>query len=200
MVQGPASEVIEAIRISASIDHQIAALKQLKNDIVGHEQRKELVVKQGVVEPLVSILSIASKATGKRPQGNGNEAGVQLSPQWTNEDEARLQATLIVGSLAGAGKQFVQPLLAAGVPKQLLAGLGADTSTRLVTATLQALRSLASSAYEGGESREQIQLGIFDRTVRFPGGGAWSITSPSPTGSYWIESYSETTADPCAVY
>ena len=85
--------------------------------------------------------------------------------QWTQEDEARLQATLILGSLASGGQAFVQPLLAAEAQKYLLEALVVETVPRLVTATLQALRSLAASAAAGTDSREQMLLRIFDRSI-----------------------------------
>ena len=96
MVQGPSLDAIAAIREPTSLDAQIAALKQLKNDIVGHDQRKELVVKQGVVEPLVAILATSSKATGKRKAAETNgEPASNAQHSWTREQDARLQAILI---------------------------------------------------------------------------------------------------------
>ncbi|KAK3700642.1 hypothetical protein LTR37_015831 [Vermiconidia calcicola] len=163
MVQGPSLEVMDAIRDASSADEQINALKQLKNDIVGHDQRKELVVRQGIIEPLVNILSSASKASGKRRAGESNGAWTQHS--WTPEEEARLQATLILGSLANGGSAFVQPLLAAGTTKHLLDTLAGETSPRLVTATLQALRSLAAAAHSEGKTRDQTPLNLFSTNV-----------------------------------
>jgi hypothetical protein len=158
MVQGPSSEAIEAIRNPSSIEEQISTLKQLKNDIVGHAQRKELVLKQGVVEPLVKTVSVAGKATGKRRESNG----VPQHPlPWSLEDEARLQAILVLGSLASGGRAFVQPLLAAGTQRRLLESLGAEVPPRIVTASLQAIRSLATSAYSDGHCSENIHLNLF---------------------------------------
>lgn len=143
-------------------DALIVALKSLKNDIVGHEQRKELVIRQGIVAHLTTVLSRGrnesdsaansaansaqhssalgsgltrpkegsqyyptTKANGKRRSGSetggsrgkihsrGKSADLlkarkgskdivsDLHPgiHWTDEDEVRLQATLLVGSL-----------------------------------------------------------------------------------------------------
>ena len=166
MVQGPSLETIDAIRNAPSLDSQITALKQLKNDIVGHGQRKEIVVKQGVLEPLVNILSTGSKATGKRRIADTNGASAHAAQQpWTLEDDARLQATLILSSLASGGRAFVQPLIAAEAPQYLLDALAVETTPRLVTATLQVLRNLVVSASTGGDIREQIALGIFERNI-----------------------------------
>ena len=161
MVQGPSLEVLEAIRNPSSLRQQITSLKQLKNDIVGHDQRKELVVRHGVVEPLVNILSSAGKSNGKRKDTRGS-AVVSSVSTWTEEDEARLQATLILGSLGSGGRAFVHPLLAAGTVKCLLDALAAETASRVRTASLQALRSLAWAASSGDDHpREQLSLVIF---------------------------------------
>lgn len=86
---------------------QVAALQSLKNEIVGHEQRKELAVTHGVVKPLVDLLRAEARKGGKRRRGqaNGNGSGLFNETQrsvveWTTEDELRFQATLVVGSLA----------------------------------------------------------------------------------------------------
>lgn len=136
MVQGPSITAVEALRdASASIDEQIAILRQLKNDIVGHVQRKELVVKQAAVEPLVRVVSSANDGAS-----DGQENG------WSRRDEARLQATLVLGSLAAGGASFMPPLLAADAPECLLSALQSHKSTKQLVATLQALRNLAEQS------------------------------------------------------
>jgi hypothetical protein len=77
MVQAPSAEAVEAIRNAPSLERQIASLRQLKNDIVGHDQRKELVVKQGVIQPLVDVLIAAQKASGKRRAGESHQLRLQ---------------------------------------------------------------------------------------------------------------------------
>jgi hypothetical protein len=90
---------------------QVAALQSLKNEIVGHEQRKELAVTHGIVRPLASLLWAEARKGGKRrrSQANGHGSGLfsenkRSIAEWTTEDELRFQATLVVGSLAN-GKQ-----------------------------------------------------------------------------------------------
>ena len=158
MPQPMSSALAEICDPTVPANALIAALKTLKNDIVGHEQRKELVIRQGIVPHLTSVLSRrrnesdtaansaqhgsmlgaglarsregspfypTTKANGKRR--SGSEAGgsrgkmhsrgksvdllkarksskdiiSDLHPgiDWTDEDEVRLQATLLVGSL-----------------------------------------------------------------------------------------------------
>lgn len=91
----------------SSPETQLNALRNLKNEIVGHEQRKELAVTHGVVKPLAGLLRAETRKGGKRRRGaqigGGSGAISTLSErvmEWSTEDELRLQATLVVGSLA----------------------------------------------------------------------------------------------------
>jgi hypothetical protein len=95
---------------------QVAALQGLKNEIVGHEQRKELAVTHGLVKPLASLLRAEARKGGKRRSNtrNGNSSGIfgetaELE-DWTTEDELRFQATLVVGSLAN-GERATQKMM-----------------------------------------------------------------------------------------
>lgn len=158
MPQSISSALAEIRDPTLPADALIVALKSLKNDIVGHEQRKELVIRQGIVPHLTAVLSRrrnesdtaansaqhssalgsgltrpkegspyypTTKANGKRRSGSetggsrgkihsrGKSADLlkarkgskdiisDLHPgtDWTDEDEVRLQATLLVGSL-----------------------------------------------------------------------------------------------------
>jgi hypothetical protein len=110
----------------------VVALRNLKNEVVGHEQRKELAVTYGVVGLLAGLLGEGVRRGGKR-HGNGAREGsngaaassrppaslsrpaapsrirqVQTQEDWTKEDELRFQATLVVGSLAN-GEHVIQP-------------------------------------------------------------------------------------------
>jgi len=94
---------------------QIAALQSLKNEIVGHEQRKELAVTHGIVKPLAGLLRVEARKGGKRRRGQANGHGSGPSSEsrgsrvdWTTEDELRFQATLVVGSLANGEPTAVE--------------------------------------------------------------------------------------------
>jgi hypothetical protein len=84
---------------SASLKQQVAALKQLKHDIIGHDQRKELVVCHGLVRELVRKLGGIGK---RRSNGHRLEQGEQhqQDEQEQEEDEVRVQSIQIVTSLA----------------------------------------------------------------------------------------------------
>ena len=142
MVQGPSVSALEALRAATSPTDQIAALKQLKNSIIGHDQRKELAIRHSALEPLVRILTPSTaKPTGKRRRSSTTQA----LPPWSREDEVRVQAVQILASIAGGGAAFVSPLLAAGVPEVLLRCLSLDVAPRLTTAILKALKSIATA-------------------------------------------------------
>ena len=93
--------ILSELRSSTSPASQVAALRALKNEIIGHDQKKEMWVSLGVLAPLARILN-NFKGSGKRRQQSAN--GTTLSSKGRvsgNEDEeARLQAIIIVGSLA----------------------------------------------------------------------------------------------------
>src|SRR4051812_29328978 len=89
----------------SSPDAQVNALRNLKNEIVGHDQRKELAVRHGVIKSLANLLGAEARKGGKRRRAvqNGNGTGgrdVRNTTEWTTADELRFQATLVVGSLA----------------------------------------------------------------------------------------------------
>lgn len=100
------SALVELSNPSSS-EAQLAALQNLKNEIVGHEQRKELTVTHGVVRPLAGLLRSEATKGGKRRRNGTNGHGSGLHGEtrrsladWIPEDELRFQATLVVGSLA----------------------------------------------------------------------------------------------------
>lgn len=101
------------LRSPTSPSAQVEALRDLKNEIVGHDQRKELAVRHGVVAPLARILRAEARRGGKRRArggvANGNAVAAAGSSaagperrerDWGCEEEMRLQATVVVGSLA----------------------------------------------------------------------------------------------------
>jgi hypothetical protein len=137
---------------SPNIETQLAALQSLKNELVGHEQRKELAVTHGVVKPLAGLLRAEARKGGKRRRshanGHGHEPGLfSASTEWTREDELRFQATLVVGSLANGGPAFVAPMLAGSMLPSLLEALRpSETAPKLVTTTLKTLSQIVDAA------------------------------------------------------
>ncbi|GAM82614.1 hypothetical protein ANO11243_005960 [Dothideomycetidae sp. 11243] len=129
-------DTVRGVISSQDADIQIQRLKRIKNDTVGHALRKELVIINGLLANLEVILSTTAKASGKRSEQR----------QWSIEDEARLQATLILDSLANGGPSFVSPILLSNATVHLFHSLApAEVHSRIVIASLRAINSLATS-------------------------------------------------------
>ena len=93
--------ILAELRSSSSPASQVAALRALKNEIIGHGQKKEMWIELGVLAPIKRILN-GHKGSGKRKHRDGNDDAKQIKRKGsrTDEEEARLQAIIIVGSLA----------------------------------------------------------------------------------------------------
>ena len=93
--------ILAELRSSSSPAGQVAALRALKNEIIGHEQKKEMWIGLGVLAPIKRMLN-SHKGSGKRKycDGNGDLKQIKRRGNRTDEEEARLQAIIIVGSLA----------------------------------------------------------------------------------------------------
>jgi hypothetical protein len=103
MARPSSPPILTQIRNSKSPTEQIVALRALKNEIIGHQQKKEMWVGLGVVEPIVRIMTL-NKAQGKQ---NGKERyDHRFTPESLSEKEmVRLQALCVIGSLAH-GEEF----------------------------------------------------------------------------------------------
>lgn len=94
MVQPTYVVALQELKTIPAPEHQLTLLRLLKNDIVGHGQRKEHVVRQGLLDALAQILLSTTKSNGKKV------APSHTPDQLSLDQDIRLQATLIVGSLA----------------------------------------------------------------------------------------------------
>ncbi|KAI0479040.1 armadillo repeat protein [Xylariaceae sp. FL0804] len=103
---------------------QIAALRYLKNDVVGDVQTKKRWVQRGVLSPIIQIVT-----------------------RGTSENAAKLHSLQLLASFANAGPAFLSPLHASGT-------LSAATSSSclqnahpdIVTATLRLLQVIMETA------------------------------------------------------
>ena len=94
------SPVLAELQQPSSTYAQIEALRSLKNEIIGHAQKKEWWIAQGVVSCLERILSTHRSSSKRRQRDlNGTVNGVSEGSR-SDEEEARLQAVIVVGSLA----------------------------------------------------------------------------------------------------
>lgn len=101
MTRPATSSILSELRSASSPASQVKALRQLKNEVIGHAQKKEIWIGFGVLAPLHRILN-SYKGNGKRRhrEANGNTNQAQPNSSRNDEEEARLQAVIIVGSLA----------------------------------------------------------------------------------------------------
>ncbi len=101
--------ILAQIRNSKTPAEQIVALRALKNDIIGHQQKKEMWVGLGVVEPIVRIMT-SNKAQGGQ---NGKERYDHsfTSESLSEKEMVRLQALCVIGSLAHGKKYLALQLL-----------------------------------------------------------------------------------------
>ncbi|CUS15388.1 unnamed protein product [Tuber aestivum] len=106
----------------------LSALKRLKHELIGHEQKKELFVRLGLVPPLVRILEGA---------GSADEV-------WSN---ARLEAGIAVGSLAYGGENYISHLFNSQAFPPLIASLDPSSSPpKLVLSSLRTLNTILDTS------------------------------------------------------
>src|SRR4051794_29954177 len=81
---------------------QLAALRTLKNELIGHELKKRTWIGYGIIPVLLNILSSKRAQNGKRANrdASGNGSIHHGRAAVSNGDSSSLQATIIVGTLA----------------------------------------------------------------------------------------------------
>jgi hypothetical protein len=100
MTRAAAPPILLQLQSSESASSQAALLRTLKNELIGHDQRKEAYVAAGIIPALGQLLSL--RGPGKATGAESNGAALNQPPlyQTSDESEACLQAILIAGSLA----------------------------------------------------------------------------------------------------
>ncbi|KAG5999341.1 hypothetical protein E4U43_002126 [Claviceps pusilla] len=139
------SPILAQLRNAKTLLEQAAALQALKNEIVGHVQKKEAWIGLGVLEPIVRTLvsnRSPSKAHGKDACIHFSTASLSLS----DEDTVRLQALQLVASFANGGPAFLSPLHAARVVPAILTNISPYSSPpQIVVASLRALVDISTA-------------------------------------------------------
>jgi hypothetical protein len=93
--------ILAQLRDARSYTEQISVLKALKNNLVGHQDRKEVLLQSsstGCIEQIVRILATA-KSQGHQNGKNKHDPGLRTR-RLGDEEEVRLQALCVIGSLA----------------------------------------------------------------------------------------------------
>lgn len=99
----PHLELVENLgRAVAASSDQKDLLKAIKSEIIGHIEKKEQIVRHGVLDIIKQILVNADRARGKRgqPECNGAPEVRSQRQSWVQDEDVRLQAFLLLGSLA----------------------------------------------------------------------------------------------------
>ena len=99
--------IVSNIRSPSSIEDQILALKALRNDIIGNQQRKDVWAASGVVEGVVEAAT--RKATSTVGGQSNKEDAFVLAASLTNSENIRLQALAVLGSFASGRNQHTLP-------------------------------------------------------------------------------------------
>ena len=102
MVRSASVAALEELRNPTSLSAQVAALKHVKNEITGHDQRKVIAIKQGLILSLVQLLESSAGVGSKRSsqEVNGHRDKSSTHSEWSDEEELRLQALMVVESIA----------------------------------------------------------------------------------------------------
>jgi hypothetical protein len=103
MTRAEAPPIFLQLQNADSLSSQAAALRALKNETIGHDQRKEAWVRLGLIPILTNVL--ASRALDKSELNNGSKQS-ELPGSREEADDACLQAIILVGSLAQGTYQF----------------------------------------------------------------------------------------------
>jgi hypothetical protein len=88
--------ILAQLRSARTLSDRIAALRALKNEIVGHGQLKEAWIGLGVLEPIVRTIG----ASPGQSWTNGKDARASGYRSLSEEDAAKLQALQLVASFA----------------------------------------------------------------------------------------------------
>lgn len=98
MIRPTTPGLLEELQSPKSLTSQTNALKALKNEVVGHDDKKALWVRLGALVPVIQIIE-SSRSSGKQRRRELNGTDVS-GKHLTDIEEARLQAIVIVDSFA----------------------------------------------------------------------------------------------------
>lgn len=101
MTRRPTLPVLSELKSASSPAGQVKALKDLKNELIGHEQKKKLWIGMGVLTPLARILaSYERNGQTKRRDANALSGQNEDGSIDADETEVQFQTIIVLGSLA----------------------------------------------------------------------------------------------------
>ncbi|KAH6608096.1 armadillo repeat [Trichoderma cornu-damae] len=146
MARPQSSPILAQLRNAKTCPEQSAALQALKNEIVGHHQKKETWVSLGVLEPVVRNLSSA-RSTSKANTIKDARPQLPSRRPLSDEDNVRLQALQIITSFAKGGPPFLPSIHASRALPAILACTSPNANApQIVVAALKAITSIADAA------------------------------------------------------
>ncbi|ATY66979.1 Armadillo-type fold domain containing [Cordyceps militaris] len=144
MTRPQSSPILSQLRGAKTFAEQTVALQALKNEIVGHVQRKEEWVSVGVLEPIVR--SLVTTRSPMKTNDKDTRQSATLRPL-SEEDGVKLQALQLISSFATGGPAFLSPLGAAMALPAILNNISpASAPTQIISAALKALTTIADAA------------------------------------------------------
>lgn len=140
MVADPQSILAQ---LGAATPERLVALRCLKNELVGHSQKKEDWVRYGVLRPIVRIIAPEPYEAADE---DARPSFLTLNT-FTDEDAAKLQALQLLATFANAGPAFLHPLHAVGaLPAVLNSSCLQNEHNSIVLAALRVVRDIAAAA------------------------------------------------------
>ncbi|KAK8094464.1 hypothetical protein PG997_001149 [Apiospora hydei] len=123
---------------------QLAALRTLKHDIIGHINKKQQWIQSGILPPLVRLVRQSPPAQ----ELNGNDTQQHAEGARLNDVESvQLYALQLLASFANAGYQFLSPLCASGAIEAVLArSCLRSPRSQIVLTSLRILRAVTEAA------------------------------------------------------
>jgi hypothetical protein len=164
MARDSGAPLLAYIRNARTHSEQAAALRSLKNDIVGHAQRKEAWLVQGALEPVVALARSSSKTTGAKPGRPAESLALG------DEETVRLQALQVLGSFASGtsswswfrfstdidagGTSFFSALVASGAVPAILSNISPESNPPpVVLAAIKTLTGFTNTCADPSETQ-----------------------------------------------
>ncbi|KAI1428505.1 armadillo repeat protein [Xylaria sp. FL1777] len=128
-------------QLNASPADRIAALRSLKNDVVGDVQKKTLWVQHGLIPHIVRLLLYNSSERSRNGKA-ARQSFLDLDV-FTEDETVQLQALQLLASFATAGPAFLFPLFASRVlPAVLSETYLQNEHPEIVLAALRVIKDL----------------------------------------------------------
>ncbi|KAL4918896.1 armadillo-type protein [Aspergillus aurantiobrunneus] len=142
MTSAETPPILLQLQNADSLASQAAALRGLKNETIGHNQRKENWVQLGLIPFLANVL--VSRSFGTSAEFKCSAKHRKLPGSREEADDACLQAIILLGSLAQGGAPFLSPILSSNILPILLSIMSSsDCPPSFVLPILRILNSVA---------------------------------------------------------